>query len=67
MLEFLGFLAGSFALGCGVVGLVQGRVIDGGRGNDRMIERDESPANFWFTCLFYIGFGGFILWNVLGG
>lgn len=67
MLEFIGFVAGCFSFGSGIVGMVQGRVHDGGMGNTRVIERDESPANFWLTCLFYIGFGGFILWNVLSG
>lgn len=67
MLKLLGIVAGAYCLGTGVMGILRGRVQDGGRGNDKVIDCEDSPGNFWATCLFYVGFGGLILWNLLTG
>jgi hypothetical protein len=55
-----------FFLGQGICGIYFGTiVVVGGRTmiRVRILKREESPLQFWFFCLFFVGLGGVILIN----
>lgn len=59
---------GPFVLYQGIKGLKTGSVMEGGQGNgDKTVEHNQSPINFWFTCIFYIGLGGALLYMGFSG
>lgn len=68
MLKLFATIAGFVLIGLGIKGVLSGSVMEGGKGNVKQtVERDQEPANFWGTCIFYIGFGGFILYKAFVG
>lgn len=63
MTNLLLFVVGLWLAGCGVVGLLRGNVLDGGMGNDKHIQRQSEPINYWITTGVYCAVGGVFLWN----